>query len=106
MVVKSFFNLLKRERIRCKKYKTREDAWRDVFGLRQLKTIPNQPMNHIEFFYNPAAQTRKERDAVTDRFRIAAKIEAARRRGNEGLFKSRMDVELRILASIRQRPDI
>ena len=39
-VVESFFNLLKRERIRRKKYKTREEARRDVF-------------DYIEFFYNP-----------------------------------------------------
>ena len=39
-VVESFFNLLKRERIRRKKYKTHEEARRDVF-------------DYIEFFYNP-----------------------------------------------------
>ena len=39
-VVESFFNLLKRERIRRKKYKTRKEARRDVF-------------DYIEFFYNP-----------------------------------------------------
>ncbi len=38
-VAESFFNLLKRERIRRKKYKTREEARRDVF-------------DYIEFFYN------------------------------------------------------
>ena len=39
-VVESFFNLLKRERVRRKKYKTCEEARRDVF-------------DHIEIFYNP-----------------------------------------------------
>ena len=39
-VVESFFNLLKRERIRRKKYKTGEEACQDVF-------------DYIEFFYNP-----------------------------------------------------
>ena len=39
-VVESFFNLLKCERIRRKKYETREEARRDVF-------------DYIEFFYNP-----------------------------------------------------
>lgn len=39
-VAESFFNLLKRERIRRRTYKTREDARRDVF-------------NYIEMFYNP-----------------------------------------------------
>ena len=36
----SFFNLLKRERIRPRTYKTREDARSDVF-------------DYIEMFYNP-----------------------------------------------------
>ena len=39
-VVESFFNLLKRERIRRRKYKTREEARQDVF-------------DYIKFFYNP-----------------------------------------------------
>lgn len=39
-VAESFFNLLKRERIRKKVYKTRENARRDVF-------------EYIEMFYNP-----------------------------------------------------
>ena len=39
-VAESFFNLLKRERIRRRKYKTREEARQDVF-------------DYIEFFYNP-----------------------------------------------------
>ena len=39
-VAESFFNLLKRERIRRRTYKTREEARRDVF-------------DYIEMFYNP-----------------------------------------------------
>ena len=39
-VVASFFNLLKRERIRRKTYKTRDDARQDIF-------------NYIDMFYNP-----------------------------------------------------
>lgn len=39
-VAESFFNLLKRERIRRKTYKTRDDARQDVF-------------DYIEMFYNP-----------------------------------------------------
>jgi putative transposase len=39
-VAESFFNLLKRDRIRRRVYKTREDARRDVF-------------DYIEMFYNP-----------------------------------------------------
>ena len=39
-VAESVFNLLKRERIRRRKYKTREEARRDGF-------------DYIEFFYNP-----------------------------------------------------
>ena len=38
--MESFFNLLKRECIRRRKYKTRADARQDVFDC-------------IEFFYNP-----------------------------------------------------
>ena len=39
-VVETLFNLLKRERIRHRKHKTREEACQDVF-------------NYIVFFYNP-----------------------------------------------------
>lgn len=39
-VAESFFNLLKRERIRRRVYKARDDARSDVF-------------DSIEFFYNP-----------------------------------------------------
>jgi len=39
-VAESFFQLLKRERIKRKTYKTREDARRDIF-------------DYIEMFYNP-----------------------------------------------------
>jgi putative transposase len=39
-VAESFFQLLKRERIKRRIYKTREDARRDVF-------------DYIEMFYNP-----------------------------------------------------
>jgi putative transposase len=52
-VVESFFNLLKRERIRRRKYKTREEARQDVFALRRLQAIAYRPVDYIEFFYNP-----------------------------------------------------
>jgi len=39
-VVESFFNLLKRERVRRRTYKTRDEARQDVF-------------DNIEMFYNP-----------------------------------------------------
>lgn len=39
-VAKSFFQLLKRERVKRKIYKNREDARRDIF-------------DYIELFYNP-----------------------------------------------------
>ena len=39
-VVESFFNLLKRERVRRRVYKTRDEARRDMF-------------DYIEIFYNP-----------------------------------------------------
>jgi putative transposase len=51
--VESFFNLLKRERIRRKKYKTRQEARQDVFALRRLQAIAYRPTDYIEFFYNP-----------------------------------------------------
>ena len=52
-VAESFFNLLKRERIRRKKYKTREEARRDAFALPRLQAIACRPADYIEFFYNP-----------------------------------------------------
>ncbi len=52
-VVEGFFNLLKCERIRRRKYKTREEARQDVFALRRLKPIAYRPVDYIEFFYNP-----------------------------------------------------
>ncbi len=52
-VAASFFNLLNRERIRRKKYKTRKEARQNVFALRRLKTIAYRPKNYIAFFYNP-----------------------------------------------------
>jgi putative transposase len=52
-VAESFFNLLKRERIRRRKYKTRAEARQDVFALRRLHAIACRPMDYIEFFYNP-----------------------------------------------------
>jgi putative transposase len=42
-VAESFFNLLKRERIRRRTYKTREDARRDIF-------------DYFEMFYNPKCE--------------------------------------------------
>ena len=39
-VAESFFQLLKREKVRRRKYRTREEARRDVF-------------EYIELFYNP-----------------------------------------------------
>jgi putative transposase len=51
--VESFFNRLKRERIRRRKYKTREEARQDGFALRRLKTIAYRPKDYIELFYTP-----------------------------------------------------
>ncbi len=45
-VAESFFNLLKRERIRRKIYKTRKEARKDIF-------------DYIEMFYNPNANMQK-----------------------------------------------
>ena len=51
-VAESFFNLLKRERIRRKKYKTREEARRDVFPARA-------------YFVYPAGQRTTSRSSAT-----------------------------------------
>ena len=51
-MAESFFNLLKRERIRRRKCKTREEARQDVLALRRLKAIAYRPTDYIEFFYN------------------------------------------------------
>jgi len=45
-VAESFFNLLKRERIRRRAYRTREEARQDVF-------------DYIEMFYTRSASTRE-----------------------------------------------
>ena len=71
-VAESFFNLLKRERIRRRTYKTRAEARQDVFDF-------------IEMFYGP--QTRQERDAVARRLRTAAENEHRGCLGNSGLFR-------------------
>jgi putative transposase len=51
-VAESFFNLLKRERIRRRTYKTRAEARHDVF-------------DYIEDVLQPYPQAGKERDAVS-----------------------------------------
>lgn len=73
-VAESFFNLLKRERIRRRSYQIREDAREEVF-------------DYIEMFYNPKTQTRQQRDDVSRRLRKAGKNEPAGRLENAGLFK-------------------
>ena len=72
-VAESFFNLLKRERIRRRTYKTRAEARQDVF-------------DYIEMFYNPKAQACEERDAVARRVRTAAETENRGCLENSGLF--------------------
>ena len=56
-VVESCFNLLKCDRSQRKKYKTREEARQDVFALRRLQAIAYRPVDYIEFFHNPSANT-------------------------------------------------
>jgi transposase InsO family protein len=51
------FNLLKHERIRRRKYKTREKSHPDVFALRRLQPIAYRPMDCIEFFTPRSANT-------------------------------------------------
>ncbi len=70
----SFFNLLKRERIRRRTYRTREEARRDVFRL------------HRDVL-QPEAQARAERNAVARRLRVVAETETRVRLRNAGLFK-------------------
>lgn len=65
-VAESFFNLLKRERIRRKTYKTREDARRDVF-------------DYIEMFYNP------KRKHVRNGMLSPVNFEAQRKTTDEGV---------------------
>jgi putative transposase len=52
-VAESFFDLLKRLRIRRRKYKTREEARSDVLALRRLQAFAARRTEYIEFFYNP-----------------------------------------------------
>jgi putative transposase len=68
-VVESFFNLLKRERIRRKK-------------IQNTRRSPPRRVQLHRVFLHPAAQTRSEWHAVTDRLRTAAKTETARRLAN------------------------
>jgi hypothetical protein len=72
-VAESFFNLLKRERIRRRTYKTRVEARQDVF-------------DYIEMFYNPTRKHVEERDAVARRVRTAAENEDRGCLENSGLF--------------------
>ncbi|SON58449.1 putative transposase OrfB (plasmid) [Hartmannibacter diazotrophicus] len=59
-VAESFFNLLKRERIRRRTYRTRDEARQDV-------------LDYIEMFYRrPPPKTRPQRHALTRRVRTAA----------------------------------
>jgi len=55
-VAESFFNLLKRERIRRRAYKTRAEARQDVF-------------DYIEMFYNPKPRPGTPDEEPLPRFR-------------------------------------
>lgn len=57
-VAEGFFNLLKRERIRRRVYRSRDEARQDVF-------------DYIEMFYNPT-QACQKRNAVAGRVRAPA----------------------------------
>lgn len=58
----SFFQSLKRERIRRQTYKIHKDAWQAVF-------------DYIDMFYNPLRKHFQERDARTGRVRNSADVE-------------------------------
>lgn len=68
-MVESFFNLLKRECIRRRKYKAREEARRDVF-------------DYIEFFYNP------ERKHVRSGMLSPIALEQQQKLKLQGIYKS------------------
>lgn len=74
-VAESFFNLLKRERIRRRVYRSRDEARQDVFDYRSV--------------LQPETQTRQERDAVSRRVREAAENLARGCLRNSGLFTVR-----------------
>ena len=71
-VAESFFNLLKRERIRRRTYGTRAEARRDA-GVRLYRNV-----------LQPDAKACEERDAVTRRVRTAAENENRRRLETRG----------------------
>jgi len=79
-VAESFFNLLKRERIRRKVYRTRDEARADVF-------------DYIGMFYKPYPQARTERDAVARRVRTAAQNASRGRLENSGRFTIELEEE-------------
>ncbi|MBP2150315.1 putative transposase [Xanthobacter flavus] len=69
-VAESFFNLLKRERIRRKVYRTRDEARRDVF-------------DYIEMFYNPTRKHARNGMLSPIEFELRHKAKA------EGVWKTR-----------------
>ena len=74
--VKSFFNLLKRERIRRKNYKTREETRRTVF-------------DDIEFFYNPQRKHLRNDTPSPIAFEQQQKLKLHGVRETGGLFNRR-----------------
>ncbi len=68
--VESFFNLLRRERIRRRVYRSREDARRDVF-------------DYIEMFYNPKRKHARNGMLSTVEFERQQKIYT------EGVYETR-----------------
>jgi len=73
-VAESFFNLCKRERVRRRTYKTRDEARQDTF-------------DYVEMLYNPKRK-HEERDAVARRIRAAAGNDNRGCLENSGLFRS------------------
>ena len=74
-VAESFFNLLKRERIRRRTYRTREEARQDVF-------------DYIEMFYNPKRKHARNGMMSPVEFERRQKMRPGRRLRNSGLFNS------------------
>ena len=70
-VAESFFNLLKRERVRRRTYKTRDDARQDIF-------------DYIEMFYNP------QRKHVRNGMLSPAEFETQQKLNPQSVYKSRV----------------
>lgn len=86
-VAESFFNLIKRKRIRSKTYKTRDEARQDVFDT-------------IEMFYNP------QRNDVRNGMLSPAAFEQHQKLKLQGVWKTRGDSYAARKVTTRFRRDV